>query len=77
MQLCYYKNDTGNSTMPNTSPGLFVGWRFESGIRYRNVVYIVDYETVRKGDFRWRSAKSVPEAEVYVPPDIFFFIRGS
>ena len=28
---------------PNIAPGLFLGWRIDSGLRYRNVVKVLDY----------------------------------
>ena len=48
------------------APGLFVGWRVDPGLRYRDVVRILDYQT-----FRTKSAATaidVPEAELYVEP---------
>ena len=48
-QLVFYKDkDQDNALMPNTSPGLFIGWRLESGLRYRGVLYVADYEIVRE-----------------------------
>ena len=46
------------------SPALFLGWRIDSGRRYRNVVKSLDYQ-----DFRIRGlsqAIDVPEPELYV-----------
>ena len=48
-QLCYYLDRKTHSMMPNTSPGLFVGLQFESGLRYRDMMFIADYELCRQG----------------------------
>ena len=58
---------------PTTKPGFFIGWRLESGLRYRGVLRILDYDTVVKGkSIAFRSIQDVPEAEVYFPPEITF-----
>ena len=53
------------------SPALFLGWRVDSGGRYRNVVKVLDYQ-----DFRIRGLSQsidVPEPELYVEdgPPVF------
>ena len=72
-QLCYYrkKTPTKRTLEPNMSPALFLGWRIDSGGRYRNVVKVLDYQ-----DFRIRGlsqAIDVPEPELYVEdgPPVF------
>ena len=67
-QLIYYrkKHPTKRTLEPNMAPGLFVGWRVDPGLRYRDVVRVLDYQT-----FRTKSAATaidVPEAELYVEP---------
>ena len=44
-QLMYYRRKAvGKRTLePNMAPGLFMGWRFDSGLRYRNVIKVLDY----------------------------------
>ncbi len=56
--------------MPQTVPGLFVGWQLELGLHYRYVLLIADFERVRKGHWEWSSVHSVPEAEVYFPAEV-------
>ena len=34
---------------PTTKLGFFIGWRLESGLRYRGVLRILDYDTVVAG----------------------------
>ncbi len=58
--------------MPPTVPGLFVGWRLESGMRYRGALYIADYDKIKKGNFQFRSLLKVPEKEVYFPDELVF-----
>ena len=67
-QLMYYRRKAiGKKTLePNMAPGLFLGWRIDSGLRYRNVVKVLDYT-----EFRTRGnhvAIDVPETETYVEP---------
>ena len=37
-RLCWYLDKSGHTLMPQTTAGLFVGWRLESGLRFRGVV---------------------------------------
>ena len=53
--------------MPTTAPGFFIGWRLESGCRYRGVLLIHDYEQAREGNLSLRNVRSVPEKEVIWP----------
>ena len=65
-QLVYYrrKHPTKRTLEPNMAPGLFVGWRIDPGLRYRDVVKVLDYQTFRtKGA---ATAIDVPEAELYI-----------
>ena len=55
-----------------TSPGLFVGWRLESGLRHRGVLYIADYDTIRAKGFGARCVRSVPEKECHFPERLIF-----
>ena len=69
--LVYYKS-SGHPLGNNTIPGLFVGWRIESGMRYRGVLHILDYERAQTNDFSLRNLRKIPEQEVYVPPEPLF-----
>ena len=44
---------------PNAAPGLFLGWRIDSGMRYLGGVKIIDYDAVRKRGFDPRHFKVV------------------
>ena len=58
---------------PTTKPGFLIGWRLESGLRYRGVLRILDYDTVVAGKkIAFRSIQDVPEAEVHFPSEITF-----
>ena len=48
----------------------FAGWKLESGLRYRSIVQIADFEAVRGGDFKWRHVKEVHEKEVHFPAEV-------
>ena len=68
-QLCFYLDRSTHSLMPNTSPGLFVGWQSESGLRYREMLFVADYELCRRGVWRWSSVRVVHESEVHFPTE--------
>ena len=53
------------------APGLFLGWRIDPGMRYRNVVRVMDYADFRKK--RNVNAVDVPEPELFVEevPPVF------
>jgi len=58
--------------MPNTVPGLFIGWRIERGIRHRGILYIADYDAFRTKGISPRFVRSVPFQEVYFPENITY-----
>ena len=65
-QLVYYrrKHPTKKTLEPNMAPGLFMGWRVDSGLRYRCVVRVMDYQ-----EFRTKSnamVMDVPEPELFI-----------
>ena len=65
-QLVYYrkKHPTKRTLEPNMAPGLFLGWRIDSGFRYRYVTRILDYQEYRtKGS---SIVVDVPEPELYL-----------
>ena len=43
-QLVYYLDDKQHTLEPRTSPGIFVGWKLETGMRYRGVLIVADYD---------------------------------
>ena len=47
-RLIYYLS-RDHPMEPTTKPGFFIGWRLESGLRYRGVLRILDYDTVVAG----------------------------
>ena len=72
-QLVYYRDKRINKRTlePNLSPGLFLGWRIDSGLRYKHVVRILDYMEYRVANKV--SVVDCPEMEIYVEegPPIF------
>ena len=34
---------------PTTKPGLFAGWKLESGVKFRDSILVLDYEAMRHG----------------------------
>ena len=48
-QLVYYhkKHPTKRTLEPNMAPGLFLGWRIDSGFRCRYVTLVLDYQEYR------------------------------
>ena len=53
------------------APGLFLGWRIDPGMRYRNVVRVLDYQEFRNK--RNSNIIDVPEPELYIEdgPPVF------
>ena len=85
-QLVYYrkKHPTKRTLEPNMAPDLFLGYRFDSGLRYRYASRILEYQ-----EYRTRGSScvtDVPEAELFTPdgepyfPIVFskhqFLVRG-
>ena len=72
-RLCHYYDASKHTLEPQSSPGLFVGWRIESGCRYKGVILVADYERLRQGDFSsLHSLRALPEKEVFFPTDLCF-----
>ena len=45
-RLCWYlSHRPTHPMMPRTTPGFFLGWRLEHGIRYQGVLMIGDYKS--------------------------------
>ena len=66
--LCFYKSrdPTGDIAQPPTRPALFAGWRIEPGLRYRDTLLVLDYESVRQKEHLFWKPKSVPAKEVFL-----------
>ena len=57
---------------PNESPGLFMGWLIEPGIRYRQQLIIADLDNFKQGKFSRRMLKQCPEVEVHFRDKVVF-----
>ena len=71
-QLVWYRKKGSKKTLdPNMAPGLFLGWRVDPGMMYRNVVRVVDYTDFREK--RNVNAIDVPEPEFFIEegPPVF------
>ena len=71
-RLCWYVDKDAHPMDPQTSPALFVSWRLESGLRYRQTLIVINYDRVRKGGFTAQAMKSVPQKEVFFPSELVF-----
>ena len=49
-----------------------MGWRLESGCRYRGVLHILDYEDAKAGKLTLDRFKHIPEKEVVFPEALMF-----
>ena len=67
-QLVFFrkKSATRRTLEPNMSPGLFLGWRIDPGLRYRGVLRVLDYQEYRTK--KNALAIDVPQEELYVEP---------
>ena len=72
-QLVYYrkKGPSMRALDPNLQPGLFLGWRLDSGMRYRFVTRVLDYTEFRAK--RNTLVVDVPQDELFVEegPPVF------
>ena len=66
--LVFYREKGDGIAEPTTKPGIFVGWKLEPGLRYRDVVRILDYEDVRTQKHLHWVPKEKYQKEVYFPP---------
>eukprot|EP00434_Breviolum_minutum_P041042 symbB.v1.2.036502.t1/scaffold5171.1/size30161/3 len=67
-QLVFFrkKSATRRTLEPNMSPGLFLGWRIDPGLRYRGVLRVLDYQEYRTK--KNALAVDVPQEELFVEP---------
>ena len=71
-QLVWYrKKGSKNKLDPNMTPGLFLGWRVDPGMRYRGILRVIDYTDFREK--RNVSAIDAPEPELFIEegPPVF------
>ncbi|CAE7257616.1 RE2 [Symbiodinium sp. CCMP2592] len=55
-------------TEAQTAPGVFAGWRFDSGpSSFREVYYVLDYGKLKNREPGYEKAISVPREEIHVP----------
>ena len=55
---------------PTAKPGLFAGWKLESGLRYRDAVLVLDYDAARhRAHLHWQP-KTVKVKELYFPDEV-------
>ena len=69
-QLVYYRLKPGarHKFGASAAPGIFVGWRLESGPgSFRKVYQVLDYHKLISRDPGFHLAVSVPREEVHVP----------
>ena len=54
--------------MSEKIPGHLPGWRVDSGLRYRGIIQVLDYEAVRtRAHLHWLP-REVHEKEIFVAP---------
>ena len=66
-QLVHYRKLSSDKFTANAVPGIFAGWRFESGLTYRKVVLVLDYQSLQQKSGGYFNTISVPEPELYIP----------
>ena len=68
--LIFYRAKGDGMAEPTTKPGLFAGWKLESGLRYRDAVLVLDYDATRhRAHLHWQP-KTVHVKEVYFPDEV-------
>ena len=68
--LIFYRAKGDGMAEPTTKPGLFAGWKLESGLRYRDAVLVLDYDATRhRAHLHWQP-NTVHVKEVYLPDEV-------
>ena len=68
--LIFYRAKSDGMAEPTTKPGMFAGWKLESGLRYRDAVLVLDYDATRhRAHLHWQP-KTVHVKEVYFPDEV-------
>ena len=73
-QLVFYRTkfQEKSKLAPNSSPALMGGWKLEFGCRYKGVLRLVDYNSLKQGHV---SVVVAPDQEVYVRDERVFPLR--
>jgi hypothetical protein len=67
--LVYYKAAGDGLAEANTRPGLFAGWTIAPGLRYKEIVRILDLEDIRTNQATcWTPKDNIHQREVFFPP---------
>ena len=75
-QLVWYREKGTHSMLPNCVPGIFLCWHLETGLRYRDTMYVASFADYAKGNYGSRP-RLVPEAEIFFPQDLGVFPNSS
>jgi len=65
--LVFYRSKPDGIAEASTKPGIFAGWKLDSGFKYREVVQILDYESLRMRNHKHWEPKMIHQKEVYFP----------
>ena len=68
----YYLDTKNHPAEPQTSSGFFVGWKIESGMRFRSKLLVADFEKVRRSGFYAANVIEVPAEECHFPEEVKF-----
>ena len=73
-QLVFYRTkfQEKSKLAPNSSPALMGGWKLEFGCRYKGVLRLVDYNSLKQGHV---SIVVAPDQEVYIRDERVFPLR--
>jgi hypothetical protein len=72
--LVFFKDKTPGALAlaPGAKPGIFAGWRIESGLRYRKVLRILDLVKLQAQEGRFWQPADLYESEVHIPRSFTF-----
>ena len=65
--LVFYRAKNDGMSEPTTKPGLFAGWKLESGMKFRDSILVLDYEATRHRTHLHWVPKAVHCKEVFFP----------
>ena len=70
-QLVFYRTKSQYKPKidPNASPALMAGWKLEFGLKYKGVLSLFDYQSLREGKIICVQA---PDREVYTRDKVVF-----
>ena len=76
-QLVYYRVVSNDKTTAAAVAGIFAGWKFDAGMKYRYITKILSHKALKEKAGEFWKPHHAHESELFVPPgDPIFPLRG-